>query len=110
MGDRICKRKAPAIPIYRRKLENTGEFPVFPAKFFFHSLSQTCFFFYSIQENTSEKTIPEKEDEEPAPCRQIVEEKKEQIDQERYAAVLKQLFIERRGRGLYPSAKDLQEI
>ncbi|MFC3884816.1 hypothetical protein ACFOU2_15620 [Bacillus songklensis] len=73
----------------------------------------------SIQENTSENTNRKKDDEERGPALSIkVDENKtwqaesgmESSDMANYAMVLERKFLKRRGRGLYPSAKDLQAI
>lgn len=76
---------------------------------------------HSLQESTSENTNRKKEDEEGAPASFVKVGKKEneQADSEEglchfeadtYDLMLERAFLERRGRGLYPSAKDLQAI
>lgn len=76
---------------------------------------------HSLQESTSENTNRKKDDEEGAPASfmKIGQNEKEQADSEEipsqcesdtYDLMLERAFLERRGRGLYPSAKDLQAI
>lgn len=70
-----------------------------------------------IPETTTENTNREKDDEEGAylptveqAARNIETETKNEIEKLDYASNLEQLFLQRRGRGAYPSGKDLQAI
>ncbi|WP_078411498.1 hypothetical protein [Priestia abyssalis] len=74
----------------------------------------------SLQESTSENTNRKKEDEEGASAHfvKVGKNENEQADSKEapchfesaaYDLMLERAFLERRGRGLYPSAKDLQE-
>ncbi|MDQ0242619.1 hypothetical protein J2S09_000155 [Bacillus fengqiuensis] len=76
---------------------------------------------HSLQESTSENTNRKKDDDEGASAffMKVGGNENEQADSEpipsdmehdAYGMMLERAFLERRGRGLYPSAKDLQAI